>query len=107
MEVPGFPPGVGIVHFVGSAEVVRDVLNSPGCPGLNGYDGIDRPSLQDLPGRFQSGESVGQLEREPVPDVVVAVAVIQIVSRVIERDSALKILGSVVEAVAVGVRSGE
>ena len=101
------PQALGLLTSLVPLKSLARILNSPGCPGLDGYDGIDPPSLQDLSGRFDSGERVGDLQGEPMPDVVVAVPVIPIRERVVERDRAPKILRNIVQTVAVGVRSGE
>src|SRR5215469_1729744 len=60
VKVPGLSPRVWVVRpLTRSAEVIRRVLNRPGCPWLYGYDGIDRPSLQDLPRSLQPRQRVG------------------------------------------------
>ena len=62
------------------------------------------PSLQDLCLAISfRGSRRCSFKGKAVPDVIVAVPVVQIRGRVIERNRAPKILGNIIETVAVSV----
>src|SRR5580658_4276565 len=49
--------GIGI-NLVGSAEVSRKVIDAPGRGALEGYDGIQRPALEELAHAVLAGEVI-------------------------------------------------
>ena len=91
------PHALGLLTSLVPLKSLVFILSRPGGPRLEGYDGVDPPSLQELCRRFDAGECVVHFEGKAIPDVVIAVPVIQIRERVVQRDRAAKILGNIVQ----------
>ena len=80
---------------------------SHGWAALHGHDGVELPPFQQLGVAFFPGNGVTSRDRQAVPNVEVAAAVLPLWMRAVLWSLSLEIQGTVVEAMTVGVTSGE
>src|SRR6202790_5475534 len=74
---------------------------------MNGPDGVELPPFQQLAVAFLPGNGVTSRDRQAVPNVEVAAGVLPLLMRAVLWRESLKIQGTVVEAMTVGVTNGE
>src|SRR5580704_2916886 len=68
-EVPLLAIGRWGIYLIGSAEVGRKVVDTPGQGTLKRHNGIERPSLEQLSRRVKAGDIVGRRKGESMSDV--------------------------------------
>ena len=85
----------------------RAVKHQPWLSALHGHDGVELPPFQRLAVALFPGNGVTGCDRQAVPNVEVAAGVLRFLIPAILRGESLKIQGTIVEAMPVGVTNGE
>src|SRR5260370_15639763 len=108
LEIGGVPEEIpAMLGFAGQAEIVGGVGDVTGVGALDAHDGVDLPAFQELAKALPAGKSITSCESEAVPHVEVAAAITCPRIPAVLRERSETILGTVVQAMTVGVTGGE